>query len=722
MDFLRQSWWMLAWATDIAILHVRESPRCRASELAMKLIVVWTALFVITMSACVSRPGGDAAAVQPASVPNPTRAAEPQSNAARPTEKVAQVAPGPAQGTPAQISEYVRKVFQDRDGHFWFGTNDEGVCRYDGKSLTYFGVREGLAGRAVRGIAQDRAGAMWFATDGGVSRYERGAFTTFRLGPAAGDNEAWSLLLDKSDTLWVGTLTGVRRFDGTSFVPFNLPIAMIMSSGSLVGPGVVLDMAQDEAGTIWFGTDGAGLHKYDGKAFTSYTTTDGLGGNQVLGVYADRRGRIWVGTEGGGVTCIEDGVFRTFTSKDGLGSDRVWDALEDQAGNMWFSTLGAGACRFDGKAFKVFGAESGLTHSHVQSMYEARDGMLWFGCSGGLFRFDGRESFVNVTREGPWIVEPLGDFARFVGGSWKTTANTGTSMYDTWHWGPGRLSIRSMTEGEAANGAPWHVLTVYYWHPSRKEIRTLSVNPMWRGVSEGAITFDGTKAQGAAEMYQTVGRRELSLRWAFDGPDKYSDALFEKARGKVEMLAEWDRFRVPAAPPSKPPAVPMWAPAATPTKFLLPLQKLLGHAWEGKPEPDAVTPQSLSTLRTRTKFEYVPDADAIYGRVEIIGADGTPGHAMDLYLYHHTGAGVLRCLALTGRSADDVAVYEGDITPSDDGRAITIRLKRHTSAGETLMEDSVDFEPDGTMRQRVWTLDGQTRNGIADLRHSEGKK
>ncbi len=30
-----------------------------------------------------------------------------------------------------QISEYVREVFQDRDGVYWFGTNGDGVCRYD---------------------------------------------------------------------------------------------------------------------------------------------------------------------------------------------------------------------------------------------------------------------------------------------------------------------------------------------------------------------------------------------------------------------------------------------------------------------------------------------------------------------------------------------------------------------------------------------------------------
>jgi len=48
-----------------------------------------------------------------------------------------------------QISEYVRCIFQDRKGNLWFGTNSDGVCRYDGKALVYLSMKDGLAGRAV---------------------------------------------------------------------------------------------------------------------------------------------------------------------------------------------------------------------------------------------------------------------------------------------------------------------------------------------------------------------------------------------------------------------------------------------------------------------------------------------------------------------------------------------------------------------------------------------
>ncbi len=660
-------------------------------------------------------------AVQAWRVPTAGQATAPSVQHGPPAAAHAPVVSDAVTGARGQISAYVRKVFQDRDGHFWFGTNDDGVCRFDGKALEFFGPREGLAGRAVRGIVQDQAGAVWIATEGGVSRFDRNVFTTFRLGESASDNDAWSLLLDRSGTIWVGTLTGVRRLDGTAFVPFPLPKAQVASGGSLVGPGVVLDMIQDHAGNIWFGTDGAGAHRYNGDAFLSYTTADGLGSSRVLCLHADRRGRIWIGTEGGGVTCIDGAAMRTYSAKDGLGNNRVWDVLEDRQGAVWFATLGAGVACFDGTAFAVFGAEYGLTPDHVQNLFEDRNGVLWLGCSGGLFRRDGTR-FVNITRDGPWSAEPLAAFTRLVGGRWKMTTQAGKDTYDTWQWGPGKQSIRALREGALTSGEAWRELTVYYWHPAHNNIRLLGMGSVLRGVSEGTISFDGDTAESVFELHQTGSRRDLRVRWLFDGLDKYHDDLFENVGDEYELLSGWDRFRVDAAEPDERLVAPSPTPAPKPSEMIRPLDRLLDRAWESSLALDATALPWSGFSRVRTTFEHQPYLDAIYGRVETIGDDGAATHAMDVYLYHHTGARVLRCLALSGRGADGATVYEGEITPSDDGRAISIRFNEHRSAGKSAMEACIEFESDATARQRVWTLDGHARTIVMDRRHHAARR
>jgi ligand-binding sensor domain-containing protein len=327
---------------------------------------------------------------------------------------------------PEQISDYVREVYQERSGAMWFGTNGEGVIRWDGEALEFFGPREGFGGVAVRGIAEDADGALWFATDRGVTRLVGETFTNYTADDGLLDESVWSILVDSSGTVWAGTHEGVCRLEGDRFVGFGLPRVEVERPESRFSPLVVMAMLEDREGNIWFGTDGEGAHRWDGDGFTSYTAREGLGGNMVRSIAGDREGRVWVGSDGGGVSRWDGASWRTFTTEDGLTGDRVWEIREDSAGNMWFSTLGEGACRWDGKEFRAFGVAQGLIVNelpcpcgsgftyetchgpgggHVQEIFEDRDGVLWFGCSGGLFRLEG-DRFVNVTREGPWKAMP----------------------------------------------------------------------------------------------------------------------------------------------------------------------------------------------------------------------------------------------------------------------------------------------------------------------------
>jgi hypothetical protein len=313
---------------------------------------------------------------------------------------------------------------------------------------------------------------------------------------------------------------------------------------------------------------------------------------------------------------------------------------------------------------------------------------------------------------------PLAMFERMVNGRWKTTALAGTVMYDTWHWGSERNSIRKMTAGTAASGEPWHGISVYFWHPSRKEVRTLGVSPFARGVSEGTFTFDGEKANGLVDMHQTIGHRVFGRRWTFEGPAAYHDELLDKVPEGFSLQNEWRRYRVAAASEDELAAERTRAAAAKPSEFIKPIERLLGHTWEGKAVPDVAAQTPADTLPTRTTFEYVPYADAIYGRVQTLNAHGAPSHAMDIYLYHHTGTQSLRVLALGSDGPDDAIVYEGDITPAADNVSFAMKLIEHRSTGQYAFEASAEFEEDGTLRMQGWKLQGQERTLVMDRRQS----
>lgn len=312
----------------------------------------------------------------------------------------------------AQIDAYVVAAFEDEKGGLWFGTNGQGVARWNGEALTYFSIGEGLIDDVVTGIAEDRSGQLWFGTQAGASRFDGKTFTGF--GPEQGlPGAGCKLLVDRNGGVWAGTSAGVFRLAGDRFVPFALPTPSIEALSYKIAPGKVWDLLEDRSGNLWFGRDGYGACKFDGTTFTHFTKKDGLCSDNVASIAEDARGNIWFGSitsdhprylrEGG--VCRYDGTtFTRFPEVVGLTANDVYNIFTDRAGNVWIGAIGVGAYRVDGASFTLFDQTDrpDLTQNFaIQSFVEDRRGTLWFGFSGGLFRFNGN-GFTNVTRGGPW--------------------------------------------------------------------------------------------------------------------------------------------------------------------------------------------------------------------------------------------------------------------------------------------------------------------------------
>ncbi len=281
---------------------------------------------------------------------------------------------------------------------------------------------------------------------------------------------------------------------------------------------------------------------------------------------------------------------------------------------------------------------------------------------------------------------PMENFSGMTKGRWKTTYTSGHSVLDTWQWGPGRQSIRSLTEGAAGNGDPWNVVTVYYWHPVQKVVRSLTVTPYARGVGEGTIAFDGKAASAEYDMFQSREPRKLAVRWTFEGADLYRDSLLERTARGVEPLFEWRRIRVSDGEKI---AMPARAKPPKPSTLLKPLTGLLG-VWES------------SDKGGRMEFRHIPDADMIIGRLTTIDVKKGP-LVTDMYLYHHTGKGKLRWLGLSvDPQTSGAVVTEGDVTPVD-VRKLNFDFKDHRQSGTTDRKQSFEFDPSGTLRYRVWS-------------------
>ena len=70
-------------------------------------------------------------------------------------------------------SNAVRSIAEDRAGRIYFGT-DRGLDRFDPNSnqWTHFTTRDGLAGNAISKVLRDRNGFIWIASEGSISRFD----------------------------------------------------------------------------------------------------------------------------------------------------------------------------------------------------------------------------------------------------------------------------------------------------------------------------------------------------------------------------------------------------------------------------------------------------------------------------------------------------------------------------------------------------------------------
>ncbi len=126
------------------------------------------------------------------------------------------------------------------------------------------GMEQGLPGRQVLCLFQDRDGLIWIGTDNGLARHEGARIRTWhhdRKDPQSLSNEQVNAIAEAADgTMWVGTANGVSRMDrgALGFVRYTLPAR----DAEITGANRVRDVLPDVNGRTWISTE-LGLFSLD---------------------------------------------------------------------------------------------------------------------------------------------------------------------------------------------------------------------------------------------------------------------------------------------------------------------------------------------------------------------------------------------------------------------------------------------------------------------------
>lgn len=152
----------------------------------------------------------------------------------------------------------------------------------------------------------------------------------------------------------------------------------------------------------WFGSDGQGAYRFDGKTIVQFTTKHGLSGDRVREFKEDKSGSIFIGTLTG-ISKFEGKDFVTLTPVESKGLEG-WRLDPD---DLWFKgdSMVDGPYRYDGKTLHHLKfPKSELEDEYfknnpkqpfspygVYTIYRDNKGSLWFGTAAfGLCRYDGK--------------------------------------------------------------------------------------------------------------------------------------------------------------------------------------------------------------------------------------------------------------------------------------------------------------------------------------------
>ena len=249
--------------------------------------------------------------------------------------------------------------------------------------------------------------------------FRRGEFRTFTQVDGLPAAELVSLFEDRAGSLWMGTRGGaLARYNGARF-------EVLTQEHGLPG-GDVTAFAQDSRGDMWFiahGRDPAGivgLYRYDGVALTRFDTSDGLPSGLLRDLDVDAGDAIWVATPKGAVR-YDGRHFTTLTREDGVSDSDLFSVLVDSRGRIWLGSRSGQVTRLDSQGTASFDAADGLTAGPVVRIWEDQEGSIWFfglGNSGVSVYTNG--SFQRY-RQGKGLPEPWGAAQDRDGRIWFTT-------------------------------------------------------------------------------------------------------------------------------------------------------------------------------------------------------------------------------------------------------------------------------------------------------------
>ncbi|MDP5081766.1 MAG: ATP-binding protein [Winogradskyella sp.] len=254
-------------------------------------------------------------------------------------------------------NDYIESIFIDSKQNIWAGSWGNGLylLKKGSKKFINFtteNTKGGLSSDQILSISEGLDGTIWFASWGkGLHSYnpDTNKFVHHKSEPfiEKGISESFSrkVLVDRKGNLWFTTINKglfkIKKLKDGSFSIISMASRMAKEFNNYATANHILSLCEGTDDSIWIGTRGAGLCKYDANTdnFTWYNKLNGLEAINISGIVEDLKGDIWLSTHSGLTKFdLTTNSFNRFTENDGLLSNdfNTNAAFIDLQGNIYF--------------------------------------------------------------------------------------------------------------------------------------------------------------------------------------------------------------------------------------------------------------------------------------------------------------------------------------------------------------------------------------------------
>lgn len=252
---------------------------------------------------------------------------------------------------------------EDGKGRIWVGSFAEGCGWIDPASGQYHNTDLRLGkGYGVFGILSDKQGNIWYATmgqglicvapDGKIRRFRvtKGAENNHKINSLPNDYISRLALSGDGKRLYVASSVGLCCLNLATMSWTDTFGSNIANFGSFSHCVYV-----DSKERVWYGTENGLFCYQNGKLKKTYSKENGLSDNIIVSVCEDGAGKIWIGTPNG-LSCLnpKDGLIHKYYREDGLQSNEFSDAAicSNSKGNVILAGGPAGIIWFNPIAIK----------------------------------------------------------------------------------------------------------------------------------------------------------------------------------------------------------------------------------------------------------------------------------------------------------------------------------------------------------------------------------